>query len=295
MKLKKYIVIISLSMCVLMFSACQKNQEIEKTTIENKQEFSMDNINEIIVSCKDVDINIISKDIESINVELYGSVLFDGNEEERVDAKIISDIQNGKMSLEVNNDKLDSSEYELTLSISIPNDYNEDIYINSYNSKVNIIGTSLNVLELSSIKSNIDLEDVIVKFIRGMYSEVKLNGSNVDTISTSFDYTSGELDLKKFAGNIEVFSGVCDMNISYMRIDGNNINLITEEGDLEIYLPQESGFYLDSRVTDGYVKSEFLLPISEIPVEQGIVGQYKDGQNKVTMKTNKGNIKIMKN
>ncbi|WP_461207761.1 DUF4097 family beta strand repeat-containing protein [Clostridium sp. DL1XJH146] len=295
MRLKKYIVIISLLMCVLIFSACKDDELIEKTIVENKQEFSMDNINEILVSCNDIDINVISKDIETIDVELYGSVLYHDNKEDRVEAKIISNIENGEMLLEVNNEKLNSSQNELTLSITIPNDYNEDISINSYDSKIQIIGVNLKVLELSSIKSNIDLEDAIVKFIRGVYNEVKLNGNNVDTVSTSFDYTSGELNLKKFAGNIEVFSGLCDMNISYKRTDGNTINMITEEGNLDIYLPQDSGLYIDSRVIDGYVKSDFLLPISEIPVEEGLVGQYKDGENKVTMKTNKGNIKIMKN
>ena len=73
-----------------------------------------------------------------------------------------------------------------------------------------------------------------------------------------------------------------------------DINVTTENGSVKIELNDESSFRIEGSSLNGYIKSDFKLPIKKGFVTSKIKGTVNQGKYKIYIKTSNGSIKLLK-
>jgi len=164
-------------------------------------------------------------------------------------------------------------------------------------------------LTVSTTSGEVQLNDIAGKLDVGSISgDVKLEDGKVDgaTVNT----TSGEVDLDGVAGALKVTSVSGDIKVreghdgrielsttsgeieydgSLARGSANSLNSIS--GDVQLRLPEGSGFRLDASSVSGDVSSEFELGESE-QARWNLSGVAGDGSATLTIETTSGDIAV---
>ncbi len=129
-------------------------------------------------------------------------------------------------------------------------------------------------VSLLTILGNIEAE--------GQYREIKLKTVN------------GQID---FEGNFTGadFSTVSDdINLLLKDTLQGDMQVKTYNGDINIELDPDSGFQIEAAAVNGRIKSEFKLSTRKTFMGQETRGSFNNGQHLVSLKTQNGNIKILK-
>lgn len=142
----------------------------------------------------------------------------------------------------------------VNLYVSIPKN-TKYINLNSTNGRIEVIGNYQN-LKSKSINGETEFEGT---FINGNFNAV--NGS---------------------------------INLYIKDVLKGNINAATENGSLKIELNEESSFTIDGSSLNGYIKSDFNLPVIKGFVTSKIKGSVNQGKYKIIIKTTNGSIKLLK-
>lgn len=129
---------------------------------------------------------------------------------------------------------------------------------------------------------------------------IQLNSTN-GRIEAKGNYQN--LKFKSINGKIEIEGSMINGNFKavngsiglYMKdILKGDVAATTENGSVKIELHDKSSFRIDGSSLNGYIKSDFDLPITSGFVTSKIKGSLNQGKFKIFIKTSNGSIKLLK-
>ena len=243
----------------------------EGNSIDEVTTFGIDQLKEIYVHSVSSDISVFSTDEEDIRIYFYGRSAL---KSEKALPKLITKLEGSKLKIEIEYPKVLFYNADVVLDVYIPQDYMENIIIDTVSADVDI--------------SNLDLNNFQCKTVSGDL-KVKTLGSDNLTLKT----TSGEVNIMDFRGNLEANSVSGDISIRYGVFD-NNIDVKTISGQVEIDLPQNAEFYLKTNTVSGEVVAKFPITIISFNKMNQLEGTVGTGDNNIIIDTVSGDIYINK-
>jgi len=177
------------------------------------------------------------------------------------------------------------------LKIYIPEDYNREMKIQIGSGSLNFSGESMQLDELSlDIGSgNVSLDHIEV-------NEFTHDGSSgnvvIDTLVTktgTFDLSSGNLEIEHYSGafHADVSSGRLLLQMDKLN---DPIDIDLSSGNVDLDLPDNADFTLDSEVSSGNISSEF--PLTTESDTKNLKGKHGSGKNKIDISVSSGDVDI---
>lgn len=197
------------------------------------------------------------------------------------------------------------------VDVYIPEQYEDDIYIDMTSEKTQIENIKLENLILEKTSGSTAIEDIEVKKLSTDITSGSLEITNSQIENLISDGTSGSvkienitsqvIELEKTSGSVKI-KGTCqelDVNSTSGSIDirlenmPQKIKTVQTSGSNKIELPENDGFELYYHKTSGNLTSDFLLNGQNKIRESGTY-LYKDGSNKIDIKTTSGSTTLSK-
>lgn len=160
------------------------------------------------------------------------------------------------------------------LIVYVPEDYNRDLDIEVGSGNVEYNGKSkmsINHLEMEVGSGNISIDSLKTK-------------------SGVMDISSGNIDLKKYTGQIEANVSSGNLEIQIEEVTGP-IELDVSSGRVLLDLPEDANFTLDGEVSSGYIDNKFELENS-VQDEKKLSGVYGTGEHPINLDVSSGVIEI---
>ena len=295
-KIKKFILVFVVLMVINLVGCNSLKSKVEKYTIDKSGEQSLNNIENIIIEGYYLNINIFVSDKDILSYKLSGDVNL--NLTNNIDDKIniISYVKENDLMITLNKDS-DLKEYNstnsLSLDIEIPKAYYKNLSISTSYSNIRVMGITVNELVIDSNEGSMYIENSTSNNLVAILDRVDFISDKVITSKSYMEMTKGNISLKDFNGNLEIYSREAEIDIQ-LGESNDDIEIWNEKGEIDLYLPKEATFKLDARTKNGYVKCEFPIPINEISSNEGLKGVVFDDSSSVIINNNEGNIKIMK-
>ena len=92
----------------------------------------------------------------------------------------------------------------------------------------------------------------------------------------------GDIDVETMVGDITVF----------VREPGKRIRLVTAEGNVQCFVPPDTGFRLDARARTGKVANGFGVPLERDGYTSWMVGDHGDARTSIVLRSEKGNLSL---
>jgi len=240
-------------------------------SIDDVRTFGIDQLKEIYVHSVSSDVSVFSTDEEDIKIHFYGRSTL---KSEKALPKLITNLEGGKLKIEIEYPKVIFSNTNVVLDVYIPQDYRESIIIDTVSADVDI--------------SNLDIDNFQCKTVSGDLRIKSLDSDNL-TLKT----TSGEVNIMDFTGNLKADSVSGDIDAGY-RIFDNNVDVKTISGKVEIDLPQNAEFYLKTNTVSGEVVAKFPITIISFNKMNQLEGTVGTGDNRIIIDTVSGDIYLNK-
>ncbi len=104
---------------------------------------------------------------------------------------------------------------------------------------------------------------------------------------------SKEIEMEEVAGSIDIKNRNGPVLLRFRTPPANDIRVETRSGDIELFLPEDSGFQLTARARDGEIESDFRGPglaRREERRDQTMTGTYGTRRASITLSTTYGTI-----
>ncbi len=268
------------------FSISYKNKKTYNDLDQEKIE-KIDTISQISAETSSCDVNIIPEDREDIKAHFYGNATstFKPELETKINGKeLLIFIKRPKSYSIFNSD--------LKLDIFVPENYKENIKIDSSSGSINIQNElTLNNLFIDVSSGDASLKDLNIKNLKYDSSSGSLIGENIVTDSTVLDVSSGTIELNDFTGDLKGDSSSGTIKVNYNVFD-NNIDLDTSSGTVNIGLPDDAKFYLDAECSSGEIECDFPIVVRGKQEDNTLRGTVGNDKNKIKIDTSSGDINI---
>ena len=219
----------------------------------------------------------------------------------------------------------------ITLEVGIPVDALEILTFNGTSGHHDISGLSLDSLDARAASGNIAIRDIsaesaLVKASSGTVTAEnwRVSSGRIESVSGSLELksvaatgtlelnassghitgedieasdirsrvVSGRIVLKGVSGNLVVKSSSGSADVDF-RNPGNNIDINTTSGGIDLGLPVGTDFTLNARTTSGDIKSDFPVTVSGSQNGRSLDGVAGSGGSRtVTLKSSSGNIRL---
>jgi len=250
----------------------------EGNSIDEVKTFGIDQLKEIYIHSISSDVSVFSTDEEDIKIHLYGRSAL---KSEKGLPKLITNLEGSKLKIEIEYPKvLFYYPKELfynanvVLDVYIPQDYWENINIDTVSAGIDISNLSINNFQCKTVSGDLRIESL---------------GSDNLILNT----TSGDVNIMDFSGNLKVDSVSGDINVGYKIFD-NSIDVKTISGKVKIDLPQNAEFYLKTNTISGEVVAKFPITIISFNKMNQLEGTVGTGDNRIIVNTVSGNIYLNK-
>ena len=272
------IAVVSFTIAIIAFFSTENymvsfrdRNNFEGNSIDDVRTFGVDQLKEIYIHSVSSDVSVFSTEEEDIKIHFYGRSAL---KSEKALPKLITNLEGSKLKIEIEYPKVLFYNANVVLDVYIPQDYRENIIIDTVSADVDI--------------SNLDLNNFQCKTVSGDL-KIKTLGSDSLTLKT----TSGEVNIMDFRGNLEANSVSGDISIRY-RVFDNNVDVKTISGQVEIDLPQNAEFYLKTNTVSGEVVAKFPITIISFNKMNQLEGSVGAGDNNIIIETVSGDIYINK-
>ncbi len=245
-----------------------------KKNINAEKNFDLQGIDDINISTVSTDIRIIPEDRDDIKVYFHGTI---ASSNEIVSPELITEIQNNTLQIEIDHKNLISLGFyssNLNLDIYIPNEYTKNIDVKTTSADIDL--------------GILDIKDISVKSVSG-----DIKAESLYTKKSNFKSTSGEIKLRDFKGGIDAKTTSGDLYIDFKALE-NDVYMNSISGDIELKLPNNSEFYLESKSLSGDIECDFPISIQGKHSDKNVNGRVGQGNNKVNASTTSGDIEISK-
>lgn len=252
----------------------QINRKLKKT-IDDEGSFNIQDIDSINVSTVSSDVRFIPEDRNDVRVHFHGSI---ASNKEVTSPELIAEIQNKVLKIKIDPKSSVSFGFyssNIDLDIYIPNEYSKSIDVKTTSADINLGSLDIKDISVSSVSGDIEAES--------LYTE-----------KSSFESTSGEIELKDFSGKIDAETTAGDVFINF-KVLKDYVDIHSTSGGIELVLPHNSGFYLESKSTSGDIECDFPISLEGKLSDKNIRGRVGQEKNKIVLSTVSGDIEISKN
>ena len=272
------IAVVSLTIATIAFFSTENymvsfrdRNNFEGNSIDEVKTFSIDQLKEIYIHSVSSDVSVFSTDEEDIKIHFYGRSAL---KSEKALPKLITNLEGSKLKIEIEYPKVVFYNANVVLDVYIPQDYRENIIIDTVSADVDI--------------SNLDINNFQCKTVSGDLRIESLGSDNL-----ALNTTSGYVNIIDFSGNLKADSVSGDINVGY-RVFDNNVDIKTISGKVKIDLPQNAEFYLKTNTVSGEVVAKFPITIISFNKMNQLEGTVGTGDNRIIVDTVSGNIYLNK-
>ena len=120
-----------------------------------------------------------------------------------------------------------------------------------------------------------------------------LGNINIDKLQLdriSIETKSGDVNVRDLEGNAQIDASSGNINVSVKEAD-EEIYIKAISGDIELRMPADKSFTLDSRTSSGNINCDFKLE-DKVSDDNTLKGIYLNGDILLNIKTSSGNIDI---
>ena len=243
----------------------------EGDSIDEVKTFGIDQLKEIYIHSVSSDVSVFSTEEEDIKIHFYGRIAL---KSDKALPKLITNLEGSKLKIEIKYPKVVFYNAKVVLDVYIPQDYRENIIMDTVSSDVDI--------------NNLDIKNFQCKTVSGDLQIESLGSDNL-TLKT----TSGNVNVLDIIGNLKADSVSGNVNVGY-RVFDNNIDIKTISGKVNIDLPQNAEFYLKTNTVSGEVVAKFPITIISFNKMHQLEGTLGTGDNSIIIDTVSGDIYINK-
>lgn len=162
------------------------------------------------------------------------------------------------------------------LTIYIPESYNRDLEIEVGSGNLLLDGKAndlhINHLSLEAGSGNIQIEKVKSK-------------------EAVIDVHSGNVDVKKFAGQLKADVSSGNLKVEFDRLQ-DSVQTDVSSGHLTLKLPENADFTLDSHISSGKISSDFPLK-HKVESKNKLKGVHGNGKHQLELSVSSGRIQII--
>ena len=273
------IAVVSLTIAIIAFFSTENNM-VSFSDRNNFEEISIDEVKtfnnigklkEIYIHSVSSNVSVFSTEEEDVKIHFHG---ISAAESEKKLPELITNIEGSQLKIEIEYPKALFYNANLFLDVYVPQDYLENVSIDTVSADVDI--------------SNLDTNNFQCKTVSGDL-KIKSLGSDNLILKT----TSGEMNIMDFIGNLEADSVSGDINARYKVFD-NNADIKTISGKVKIGLPENAEFYLKTNTVSGEVDTDFPITIISFGKMNQLEGTVGTGDNSIIIDTVSGDIYINK-
>ena len=243
----------------------------EGNSIDEVRTFGIDQLKEIYIHSVSSDVSVFSTDEEDIKIHFYGRSAF---KSDKALPKLITNLEGSKLKIEIEYPKVLFYNANVVLDVYIPQDYRENIIIDTASADVDISNLDINNFQCKTASGDLRIESL---------------GSDNLTLNTA----SGDVDIVDFSGNLKADLVSGDIDVGY-RVFDNNVDIKTLSGKVKIDLPQNAEFYLKTNTVSGEVVAKFPITIISFNKMNQLEGTVGTGDNSIIIDTVSGDIYINK-
>ena len=272
------IAVVSLTIAAIAFFSTENymvsfrdRNNFEGNSIDEVKTFGIDQLKEIYIHSVSSDVSVFSTDEEDIKVHFYGRSAL---KSEKALPKLITNLEGSKLKIGIEYPKVLFYNANVVLDVYIPQDYREDVIIDTVSADVDISDLDINNFHCKTVSGDLRIESL---------------GSDNLTLNT----TSGDVDIVDFSGNLKADLVSGDIDVGY-RVFDNNVDVKTISGEVKIDLPQNAEFYLKTNTVSGEVVARFPITIISFNKMNQLEGTVGTGDNRIIVDTVSGDIYINK-
>ena len=243
----------------------------EGNSIDEVRTFGIDQLKEIYIHSVSSDVSVFSTDEEDIKIHFYGRSAF---KSDKALPKLITNLEGSKLKIEIEYPKVLFYNANVVLDIFIPQDYSENIIMDTVSADIDISNLGINNFQCKTVSGDLRIE-------------------SLDLDNLILNTTSGYVNIIDFSGNLKADSVSGDINVGY-RVFENNVDIKTISGKVKIDLPQNAEFYLKTNTVSGEVDTKFPITIISFNKMNQLEGTVGTGDNSIIIDTVSGDIYINK-
>lgn len=272
------IAVVSLTIATIAFFSTENymvsfrdRNNFEGNSIDEVKTFGIDQLEEIYIHSVSSDVSVFSTDEEDIKIHFYGRSAL---KSEKALPKLITNLEGSKLKIEIKYPKVVFYNANVVLDVYIPQDYRENIIIDTVSADVYISNLDINNFQCKTVSGDLRIESL---------------GSDNLTLKT----TSGNINILDILGNLKVDSVSGNVNVGY-KVFAQDIDIKTISGKVKIDLPQNAEFYLKTNTVSGEVVAKFPITIISFNKMNQLEGTVGTGDNRIIVDTVSGNIYLNK-
>ncbi|MBZ9623590.1 DUF4097 domain-containing protein [Clostridium sp. FP2] len=262
------------------------NSSNDKFNINTTKEFSKENIKTINVETVSTDVNIITTKGDKIKINFYGNTnskktapylkanINGGNLDVLIKYPVVISIVNGNVKAK--------------LDIYIPESYKNNLEIDTTSGDAIIGNLQLDKFKFDTTSGDAKINVLTTNETIFDSTSGEVNVKSLLSKKNEFDTTSGDIKIENITGDILGGSVSGSFKFNYKDF-GNDINIDTTSGDVELKLPKKSEFKLDFDSTSGDLKNDFPIKITEETDKHEIKGTVGNGNKTIKIDTTSGN------
>ena len=243
----------------------------EGNSIDEVRTFGIDQLKEIYIHSVSSDVSVFSTDEEDIKIHFYGRSAL---KSEKALPKLITNLEGSKLKIEIEYPKVLFYNANVVLDIFIPQDYSENIIMDTVSADIDISNLGINNFQCKTVSGDLRIE-------------------SLDLDNLILNTTSGYVNIIDFSGNLKADSVSGDINVGY-RVFENNVDIKTISGKVKIDLPQNAEFYLKTNTVSGEVDTKFPITIISFNKMNQLEGTVGTGDNRIIVDTVSGSIYLNK-
>lgn len=243
----------------------QSNRMIK---INQYETYDLNSINDIDIKAVSSEIKLIPVSGDNINIKFYGSST------KKNAPKLVTKEINDKLLIEIIHPTLFfniGSLKDTQLDIEIPSKYHGELEIDTVSGDIFFKEFELKKLDIDLISGNIEGE---------------LFTSN----NIYLESVSGDINLNQFMGALTTNTISGDVTLNYQKLN-EDLDIETISGDVKIYLPINSDFYLDYETISGNINNQFAINVDSSD-RNGLQGKVGSGISDIDVDTVSGNLNI---
>ncbi|MGO5072449.1 DUF4097 family beta strand repeat-containing protein [Clostridium sporogenes] len=274
--------------------------------INEKKHFTMDEINEIQV-------NMTSEAVHIIRTEASNEVKFHYYGKSMQKIKLASEINNKAVVVAAKRQHEGPIPEDMVLDIYIPEKYGKNLSINllsgavkmdsfdlasfiysNRSGKLETEKISANNISMNTYSGNINIKKIDAKELEIKSLSAAINMEWCITEKARIENSSGSIILKNSSGNFDLKGKSGKVMVDYKEFENQNINIETLSGSVTLELPRTAEFFIEAETSSGKFQTDFPIKMGENTDKTNIRGEIGGKNNKVSIKTSSGSMKILK-
>jgi lia operon protein LiaG len=272
------IAVVSLTIATIAFFSTENymvsfrdRNNFKGNSIDEVKTFGVDQLKEIYIHSVSSDVSVFSTDEEDVKIHFYGRSALKSN---KALPKLITNLEGSKLKIEIEYPRVLFYNANVVLDVYIPQDYRENIIIDTVSADVDISNLDINNFQCKTVSGDLRIESL---------------GSDNLTLKT----TSGNINILDILGNLKVDSVSGNVNVGY-KVFTQDIDIKTISGKVKIDLPQNAEFYLKTNTVSGEVVTKFPITIISFNKLNQLEGTVGTGDNRIIVDTVSGSIYLNK-